>query len=107
MLKPNGKLILTAPFGRATETWQRIDDLESLEQLRARFQIVKVQYQRESGGAWIAATEDEVRNEDSSSETRAVTLLVACKIELSRSQIHGTKPSQDPDAAALPALPAG
>jgi SAM-dependent methyltransferase len=79
VLKPGGKLIITAPFGRACTTWQRVYDSAGLAKLVSGFHVEEIQHYRADGDAWLRVAEHEALQADSSRETRAVALLVARK----------------------------
>ena len=79
VLKPSGKLILTVPFGRPCETWQRVYDSGGLARLLANFHVEKSQFYRKHKETWIATVEAELSDVDSSVVTNGVALIVARK----------------------------
>ena len=80
LLKPSGKLILTVPFGRSCEAWQRVYDSAGLMGLLAGFRVEKSQYYRKHDESWMAVAEGDLSDVDSSVDTNGVVLVVARKM---------------------------
>lgn len=79
VLKPQGKLILTAPFGKPRVSWQRVYGPEDIAGLLSDFSIEQKRFFKKQGEMWLEAREGEVRDIDSPNETQAIVLLVARK----------------------------
>jgi SAM-dependent methyltransferase len=79
VLKPGGKLILTTPYGRRGEGWQRVYDSAGIAELLAGLRIEKARYCVQAGDVWQETDERSLREIDSTDETRAVILIVARK----------------------------
>ena len=77
VLKPGGKLLLTAPYGRPCESWQRVYDSEGIKKLLSNFRVENMRYYKRLGQAWVEASREEVDGLDSSDETNAVVLIEA------------------------------
>lgn len=81
VLKPGGKLVLTAPYGVACDGWQRVYDSKRLAVLLSGFTVRKIRYfkKNEDSESWIEVKEPEVSTADSSEVTEGLVLLVATK----------------------------
>lgn len=79
VIKPGGKLVLTAPYGKAAKNWQRIYGADDLGRLLSDFRIEKLQFSKKSGEAWLETSQEEAGEIDSPVSTRAVVLVVARK----------------------------
>lgn len=79
VLKPGGKLILTAPFGVARDSWQRTYDSARLDRLLSGFSVTSARYYKKCGQSWIEVAKDELSEVDSVMDTEGVVLLVARK----------------------------
>jgi len=79
VLKPGAKLILTAPYGRRCEAWQRVYDSRAIAELLAVFRVEHVEYYHKVGEAWLEAEEQQASEAESADETHAVVLIVARK----------------------------
>lgn len=90
MLRPEGKLLMTTPFGRrgvysikGKPAW-RVYDLSSLKGLLGSFEIEKMQFALLEDGSWRPATLEEAEAIDSLSEStwfssKAVAMVVASR----------------------------
>lgn len=79
VLKPGGKLILTTPFGRRGEGWQRVYDLSGIQELLEGLKVETMRYCLKAGDVWKETDEASLRDVDSTKETRAVILIAARK----------------------------
>ena len=80
VLKPGGKLLLTAPFGKASETWQRVYGPVRLERLLSDFAIHTMRYFEKVAEAWLEVSVEEASTIDSPiMETHGVVLVEARK----------------------------
>lgn len=81
LLKPDGLLLLTTPFGIATRTsLQRIYDDARLEKLLNGFTIEKkLFYRRQEGSYWVESTLKEMHSVSSHLQTEGVVLVRARK----------------------------
>lgn len=62
ILKDNGKIILTVPFGKAgINSVQRTYDLRGIKKLTRGFKILKMEFAKDFGGNWSYASIDEVK----------------------------------------------
>jgi SAM-dependent methyltransferase len=84
VIRPGGKLILTTPFGRSRVTWQRIYGPAELGAVLAGFSLERVRYYNKVGESWLEATEDQVVEIDSPTDTRCVALILARKSSVER-----------------------
>lgn len=80
VLKPGGKLILTAPYGVARDGWQRTYDSARLDGLLDGFSVTSALYYKKCGQNWIEVAKDELADVNSVVETEGVVLLVARKL---------------------------
>jgi SAM-dependent methyltransferase len=80
VLKPGGKLVLTTPFGRRGEGWQRVYDAAGIAELLSGFKTERIRYCLNAGDVWQESDESSLRDVDSTDETRAVVLIAARKI---------------------------
>jgi SAM-dependent methyltransferase len=77
VLKPRGRFLLTAPYGRPCQSWQRVYDWAGVTNLLSNFQIETMRYYKRFGMAWVEVSREEVADVDSSGETNAVVLVEA------------------------------
>ena len=61
LLRPGGRLLLTAPFGRrVVSAWHRIYDHASLRRLMGGYRLLSVQYYRREGERYLPCRRDEI-----------------------------------------------
>ena len=77
VLKPRGRLLLTVPFGKPREGWQRVYDSAALAKLLSNFQIETTRYYKRVGAAWMSASLEDAVSVHSPGETKAVVLIEA------------------------------
>ena len=78
VLAPNGKLVLTVPFGhRAISDLQRVYDPASLDELLAGFSVDERRFFVHDDLQWLPADEATAGQRESVPGTRAVALVVA------------------------------
>jgi len=81
ILKPNGTLFLTVPFGkRCITSSYRVYDKEGLETLLSGFKIIKADFFLANDKTWIKATEDQVTNKDCTAKEKATACIQAAKL---------------------------
>ena len=80
ILRPNGKAVITVPFGQAmTNHWMRVYDGARLRQLVAPLHIDRVEYAVSRQGLWMPGMEGEAGQIDWNGPDRAVALVAASK----------------------------
>lgn len=77
VLKPGGRLLLTTPFGRAREGWQRVYDWAGVTNLLSVFQIESTRFYKRVGIDWTEASREETAEVDSPGVTNAIVLVDA------------------------------
>jgi SAM-dependent methyltransferase len=97
ILKPNGQLILTVPYGVRMQTnWYRVYGRDDLLNLLDGFEVAKFEYYRRTGSAWWEETNEvEASAIASPTETNCVALVsafVAKNHDDSRGQHIGASP---------------
>lgn len=79
VLKPGGKLLLTTPFGKAADDWQRVYDLPRIQALLSGFEVVSMKVLSKKGHSWVEVAPEEAAAIDSARVTHAVVMTVARK----------------------------
>lgn len=78
VLRPGGRLLLTVPFGVASQSdFQRVYDPAGLSELLAPLHMVRIEYAWSHVGLWTPCTEAEAATVDWRGTSRAVALVVA------------------------------
>lgn len=80
LLKKDGTVILTVPFGQAMDTqWYRVYDLDRVSSLLKGYQIVEKSAYKQAGEYWVPATIEEAEKLDSSQRAKAMLFVRAKK----------------------------
>jgi SAM-dependent methyltransferase len=77
ILRNDGTLMMSVPFGKKAVGWWSVYDLASLKQLLSGFEIKELTFIKKEGENWRPASVDEVENVDSAYEAKAVALILA------------------------------
>lgn len=76
VLKPNGSLVITVPFGKSDMLPDsRIYDTEDIKRLFAGLEITEEEYIVESNGVWLKTSHDEAARADHRAGRRAVGMF--------------------------------
>ncbi len=63
LLRPGGRLLLSAPYGRRSiNAWLRIYDKPSFQRLTAGYRLLSVEYYRRDGDVYLRCSPDEIAN---------------------------------------------
>jgi len=80
VLKPKGIFLLTAPFGRPTDsTWYRVYDKKRITSLLSDFEITTMKVFSEERGIWQPVSIDKAEEIDSACQVRVVIFILAQK----------------------------
>jgi hypothetical protein len=86
ILRRDGKLIMTVPFGEKNVSWYRTYDLTSLKQLLAGFDVKESMFITKEAGNWKPALIEQAKKAESEpkggkSGVKAVALVIAQPIK--------------------------
>lgn len=82
ILKPNGKIIMTIPYGKkSVNPLYRVYDSDSLGKLLSNFKILKINYYigKHNNCAWIPCSREDLTDVDSNKYVQGVACIVAKK----------------------------
>lgn len=93
ILKPQGKLLMTMPFGRmAVSKLHRVYDKETLKTLVEGFKVEKMELFGVKDGYWFRSKEEELVNVDSSRGERAIACMKLSKLRTTSNNSVGERP---------------
>lgn len=66
ILKPQGTLIITVPFGHDSSSWERSYDEERLKRLLEKFKIMQSEHYVKHQDSWIEVNKEDLKRDDES-----------------------------------------